>query len=182
MEGSCSRRRRWFLFAAGAALSGTAGCSGRDGVQTTNTATATETPSASAATNTTDGPGSDLDLREANVVDIAFEPAGEGVYRFDVTLFHDDEGEDGYADWWQVERLDGTRLGRRELLHAHETAPFTRSTDVEIPADVTCVVVRGHDQTHGYGGQAYLITLETGAARSARQGSEPETFDSGDCP
>jgi hypothetical protein len=184
MEGSCSRRRRWFLLAAGAALSGTAGCSRRDETTATHTAmvTATETTRKSTATTTADGPGSDLDLREANVVDVAFEPTGEGVYRFDVTLFHDDEGEDGYADWWQVERLDGTRLGRRELLHAHGTAPFTRSAEIEIPAAVSCVVVRGHDKTHGYGGQAYLVTLETGTARSARQGSEPETFDSGDCP
>jgi hypothetical protein len=59
-----------------------------------------------------------LDLREANVVDVAFEEQG-GTYTFDVTLRHDDDGEDGYANWWQIERLDGTRLGRRELLHAH---------------------------------------------------------------
>jgi len=52
----------------------------------------------------------------------------------------------------------------------------------EIPADVTCVVIRGHDRTHEYGGQAYLADVETGAARSTRQGSEPETFDPDDCP
>jgi len=38
-----------------------------------------------------------LDLREANVVDVGFEPERDS---FDVTLHHDDDGEDGYANWW----------------------------------------------------------------------------------
>lgn len=179
MQGTYSGSRRSFLLVAGVALSGIAGCSGRDGTETR----ATDTPTAPGTeTTTSGGSSSDLNLREANVVDIAFESTGEGFYRFDVTLLHDDEGEDGYANWWQVERLDRTQLGRRKLSHAHGTEPFTRSAEIEIPADVTCVVVRGHDQTHEYGGQAYLANIETGAARSARQESEPKTFDSDDCP
>ena len=66
-------------------------------------------------------------------------------------------GDDGYANWWQVERLDGSRLGRRDLLHAHSQQPFTRSETIDVPDDVTCVVVRGHDQTHEYGGVAMLV-------------------------
>ena len=46
-----------------------------------------------------------LDLQEANVVEVAFEDS-DGSVRFDVALHHDDDGEDGYANWWQVERLD----------------------------------------------------------------------------
>ena len=45
------------------------------------------------------------DLREANVTDVAIEDSNGG-YRFSVTLFYDD-GEDGYANWWQVETPDG---------------------------------------------------------------------------
>ncbi|MFC4541365.1 hypothetical protein ACFO5R_05435 [Halosolutus amylolyticus] len=123
----------------------------------------------------------DLDLREANVVGVEFD-AEDGAYAFDVTLHHDDDGEDGYANWWQVERLDGTRLGRRDLLHAHSDQPFTRSETVDIPDDVTCVVVRGHDQTHEYGGRAMLVALETGATRAVDQGSEPRSVDESDCP
>ncbi|WP_256298597.1 hypothetical protein [Haloarchaeobius salinus] len=135
-----------------------------------------------AGPGTTDGSGTDeLDLREANVVGVSFE-GGDGTYTFDVTLHHDDDGEDGYANWWQVERLDGTQLGRRELLHAHSQQPFTRSDTVEIPADVNCVVVRGHDQTHGYGGVAMLVSLESGATRQVDQSSEPRSFEAGDCP
>ncbi|SFH77121.1 hypothetical protein SAMN04488066_1284 [Halorubrum aquaticum] len=123
----------------------------------------------------------ELDLREANVVDVAFETAADG-YAFDVTLHHDDEGEDGYANWWQIERIDGTRLGRRDLLHAHTQQPFTRSETVSIPDDAGCVVVRGHDQTHGYGGLAALVELDSGARRFVDQGPEPRSFGEDDCP
>ncbi|MDY7081337.1 MAG: hypothetical protein SXQ77_02765, partial [Halobacteria archaeon] len=41
----------------------------------------------------------DLDLREANVVGVSFD-VEDDVYNFDVTLYHDDDGESGYANWW----------------------------------------------------------------------------------
>ena len=129
---------------------------------------------------TTTAPG-DLDLQEANVLDVEVE-AADGAYRFSVTLYHDDGGEDGYANWWQVETLEGEQLGRRELVHAHGTAPFTRSETVEIPEGVSCVVVRGHDRTHGYGGQAMLVDVGTGATKAVRQGPEPRSFGPADCP
>lgn len=106
----------------------------------------------------------------------------DGTFEFDVTLYHDDEREEGYANWWQLERLDGTRLGRRDLAHAHGTREFTRSETIEIPESVTCVVVRGHDQTHEYGGRAALVNLDSGAVRFVEQGPEPQTFSASDCP
>ncbi|ERH10286.1 MAG: hypothetical protein J07HX64_02058 [halophilic archaeon J07HX64] len=122
-----------------------------------------------------------LNLREANVVDVTVEEQSSG-YRFDVALHHDDSGEEGYANWWQVERLDGTRLGRRELLHAHSRQPFTRSETVTIPDSVDCVVVRGHDQTHGYGGQVMLVSLESGETRALDKEPERGSFDERNCP
>lgn len=117
------------------------------------------------------GTTDDLDMREANVVAVSFERSG-GTYRFDVTLVHDDEGEAGYADWWQVETLDGTRLGRRTLLHAHSNAPFTRSERITLPEGIQRVIVRGHDQTHGYGGQAMVVDIVSGQTEVVRQGPE----------
>ncbi|NHN48448.1 hypothetical protein G9464_12715 [Halostella sp. JP-L12] len=116
----------------------------------------------------------DLDLREANVTGVAVASEGDGEYRFDVTLVHDDDGEDGYANWWQVETCGGQRLGRRDLAHAHGTEGFTRSTTVSVPDDVDRVVVRGHDQTHEYGGQAAVVAVENGETRFVRQGADPE--------
>jgi hypothetical protein len=118
----------------------------------------------------------ELDLREANVTDVSVETSGNGGYRFAVTLIHDDDGESGYANWWQVENLSGEQLGRRELLHAHGTVEFTRSETIEIPSGTERVVVRGHDQTHEYGGQAAIVDLAGGDIEFVRQGPEPSDF------
>ncbi|ACV48328.1 MULTISPECIES: hypothetical protein [Halomicrobium] len=150
------------------------------GGETTRQATVAE--GGESATRADETETSELDLREANVVDVTLQSAGGRAVEFSVTLYHDDDGEDGYADWWQVETLAGDRLGRRELLHAHSTAPFTRSETIEVPEGTTCVVVRGHDQTHGYGGQAMVVDTESGATRAVQQGPEPAEFDDGDCP
>ncbi len=180
-------RRRVLAAAVGGAAGATAGCAGgSDDGSGSGTADPTSTEPADAGTAGTDTTAPptdapDLDLREANVVGVAVARDGD-VYDFDVTLHHDDDGEEGYANWWQVERLDGERLGRRELLHAHSQQPFTRSETVEIPDDVGCVVVRGHDQTHGYGGRLAVVDLDSGATRSVDQGAEPQSVDAGACP
>jgi len=55
-----------------------------------------------------DGSGDDgeLDLREANVTAVSIEEVGDRTFEFSVTLIHDDDGEDGYANWWAVETKD----------------------------------------------------------------------------
>jgi hypothetical protein len=151
-----------------------------DGSGSTATPTSTSTPTPVGAETATDG---GLDLREANVTAVEVSESGSGGnYRFDVTLYHDDDGEDGYANWWDVETRDGERLGRRELLHPHGTREFTRSTTVEIPDDVDCVVVRGHDETHGFGGRAMLVNHRTGATRAVDQGPDRASIADEDCP
>ena len=168
-------RRRLLAGVTGLLTAGAlAGCSESDDESAPN-------QSAADGSDSTESTAEELDLREANVVDVAFEATG-GSYEFDVTLHHDDDGEAGYANWWQVERLDGTRLGRRELLHAHSEQPFTRSATVEIPDDVACVIVRGHDETHGYGGRAAAVDLASGTSRSVDQGPERRPIDPGECP
>ncbi|QLH79131.1 hypothetical protein HZS55_18330 [Halosimplex rubrum] len=149
-----------------------------EATEETETKTGTETTDRSGDTGTSE---SDLDLREANVTAAEFE-SSDGAYRFSVTLYHDDDGEGGYANWWQVEDLDGERLGRRDLAHPHSTDPFTRSETIEVPAGVACVVVRRHDQTHEYGGRAMVVDLDSGETRAVDQGTDPESFDERDCP
>jgi len=180
--------RRGFLGTVAAALS-VAGCSGTrdagaeattdeagtDGSRTATGRSVTGTDGSRTAT------GGGLDRREANVVGVDFR-ATDGAYDVAVTLDHDDEGEEGYANWWQVERLDGTLLARRDLAHPHARQPFTRSRTVDVPEGVTCLVVRGHDQTHGYGGRAMLVDPETGATAAIDQGSEKRAVTAADCP
>jgi len=194
--------RRRLLASASVAIAGLAGCVGddpdggnggnadEDGSSDDGSGTGGDETEDSNGENGSEGGDTDgdaddsdgLDLREANVTAVAIEAEGDGAYRFDVTLYHDDDGEDGYANWWQVETLDGEQLGRRELLHAHGTQEFTRSEAISVPEGEACVVVRGHDQTHGYGGQAMLVTIEGGATRAERQGSEPSEFGDASCP
>lgn len=113
--------------------------------------------------NRSDSERTDLDLKEVNVIEVEVEALGGGTYRFDVTLLHDDVGEaPDYADAWQVEGLQGTVFGRRDLLHSHGNEPFTRSATIDIPAGVERVIVRGHDRQHGFGGQAMQVDLTTG--------------------
>jgi len=193
-------RRRTVLRSAALAAAGTGGCSVFESERPTSpegdetdsprsettgtgpTAADESTTSGDRARSGTATAATELDLREANVTAVEVESADRAAHRFSVTLYHDDDGEDGYADWWQVESLDGDRFGRRELLHPHSTAPFTRSETVEIPDGVDCVVVRGHDQTHEYGGRAMLVNPETGATRAVEQGSSRRSVDERSCP
>ena len=41
---------------------------------------------------------------------------------------------------------------------------------------MTRVVIRAHDQTHGYGGRAMLLNLRTGETMPMDQESEPLSF------
>lgn len=98
---------------------------------------------------------------EADVIDTRVTLRGGGVFDFDVTIRSNDLGWDHYADAFEVLAPDGTLLGRRVLLHPHETEqPFTRSLGgVAIPAGVTSVTLRAHDKLHGFGGAEFTITL-----------------------
>ncbi len=117
-----------------------------------------------------------LDLTEAHVLGVSVTVTGTR-YRFDVTMVHDDAGEEGYANWWQVETLDGVQLGRRDLLHAHGSRPFTRSETMEIPEGIEYVVIRAHDQTHGYGGRAMVVHLPGGELHAVDQGPERQAIE-----
>lgn len=117
----------------------------------------------------------ELDLREAHVLDVTWSGARPDM-QFNVTMVHDDDGEAGYADAWHVETLDGRSLGRRDLWHDHGSRPFTRSQTITIPANVTEVVVRAYDQTHGFGGTAMIVNLATGETEAIDQGAEPIDF------
>lgn len=98
---------------------------------------------------------------EVDVVDARPIKNSEGVYHFDVTLRHGDEGWDHYADRWEVMDEHGKVLGTRTLLHPHvDEQPFTRGlSGVQIPPDVKRVVVRGHDSVHGYTGETITLDL-----------------------
>jgi hypothetical protein len=50
----------------------------------------------------------------------------DGLWKFDTTVRHNDEGWDHYADAWQVVDSEGNILAERILAHPHDTEqPFT---------------------------------------------------------
>jgi len=97
---------------------------------------------------------------EADVVDVKAS-CNNDLCDFSATVAHDDQGWDHYANHWRLLDADGNELGRRELAHPHENEqPFTRSLGgVEIPLDITTVVVEAHDSVHEYGGETFSVEL-----------------------
>lgn len=99
---------------------------------------------------------------EADVVGGSITSMGEGRYRINATVLHEDTGWDHYANRWDVLGPDGEVLGVRELLHPHENEqPFTRSLTLDIPAGITFVTLQANDSVHGLGGKTFRLELPT---------------------
>lgn len=95
-----------------------------------------------------------------DVVDVRVSATGNS-YRFDVTLSSPYDSRERYADAFRIKTVDGNTLGIRQLLHDHAyEQPFTRSlTGVEIPADISEVIVEGRDQKYGWGGKTMKVSV-----------------------
>ena len=80
---------------------------------------------------------------------------------FYVTVAHQDEGWDHYANRWEMLTPDGVVIATRTLAHPHVSEqPFTRSlSHIKIPAGVKKVVVRAHDSVHGDGGKTFEVEI-----------------------
>lgn len=99
---------------------------------------------------------------EADVVDVKATQLSDNTWRFDVSVLHADAGWDHYADKWAVFAPDGSMLGERILAHPHDNEqPFTRSqSGIVIPDDLTEVVIKAHDNVHGWGGKEVILKLD----------------------
>ncbi len=141
-----------------------------DATEPTPTDTEEPLPTATAALQSTptSTPAADVpelagnpDLDYAQVIFVQAAQNSDGRWRFDATVRHNDQGWDHYADAWQVVDLAGNLLAERILTHPHDTEqPFTRSqSNIDIPADLTQVIVRAKCNVHGFGGQEVLVDL-----------------------
>lgn len=94
------------------------------------------------------------------IEDVRLSEASNG-WRVDVTLRHSDTGWDDYADGWRVLAPDGEVLGFRELLHPHvNEQPFTRSlSGVDIPGDLSVVLIEARTNTDGWSGETVEIDV-----------------------
>jgi hypothetical protein len=98
---------------------------------------------------------------EADVLNVEVTKMNKSTYQFSVTISHNDEGWDHYANKWDIMAPDGTTLGTRTLHHPHvDEQPFTRSlSGVTIPAKIKEVTIRAHDSVHKYGGKFVTVAL-----------------------
>lgn len=98
---------------------------------------------------------------EADVVEVKMRETDTGIYHFDVTVSHRDEGWDHYVNKWDIMGTDDTVIGTRILHHPHvQEQPFTRSlSGVKISPEHSTVTVHAHDSVHEYGGRVVTTNL-----------------------
>jgi len=108
-----------------------------------------------------DEPARENDGLFPTVVEVAASPSGGESWQFDVTLLSEYDSPARYADAWRVLDGDDNELGIRVLAHDHAgEQPFTRSTNVDIPADITTVFIEGRDQLNGWSGERFELALD----------------------
>ena len=168
-------RRQFEVLLVGLVALVAASCGGEDAAVATTEATPVATTSDAPATTSTtqppasttsttngaDGQATDAAADEcAHVIGATVEPTSQG-FTVSATVRSADTGWDKYADLWQVRTLDGEILGERELAHPHETEqPFTRSlSGVEIPSEVTAVVIAARDSVVGFCGDEFTAEV-----------------------
>ena len=80
---------------------------------------------------------------------------------FSVTIEHNDQSWEHYADGWEVVDLQGNILANRVLAHPHDNEqPFTRSLcGIEIPQGINKLIVRAKCNQHGFEGKSVIVDL-----------------------
>jgi hypothetical protein len=99
---------------------------------------------------------------EPVIEDVVVQPSSAGGYNFSVTVRHEDEGWEHFADKWVILAPDSdTVLGERVLFHPHvEEQPFTRGLRaVLIPAHYKQVRIRVHDRKHRWANTDFVVDL-----------------------
>ena len=117
-----------------------------------------------------------LAANEVEIVDVKAIQAKDKSWNFAVTLKHDDEGWDHYANEWQVIAPDNKVLATRTLYHPHvNEQPFTRGTQgVKIPDTIKTVRVIAKDTVHGLSKNAVEIELSTNHIKKITLGLKKE--------
>ncbi len=97
----------------------------------------------------------------AQVTDVLATQKSDGSWCIATSVEHNDQGWDHYADGWQVIDLDGNEMAFRLLGHPHDNEqPFTRSQcNINIPSEISQVIVRAKCNKHGYGGKPFEVNL-----------------------
>ena len=103
------------------------------------------------------------DLEYAQVKFVSAVKSVNGTWSFSVTIRHEDEGWDHYADLWVITDPEtGDVLGERVLAHPHvNDQPFIRSlSGVVLPEGQRFLEFSAKCTRHGYEGRRILVDLE----------------------
>ncbi|MBO9431087.1 hypothetical protein [Sulfitobacter sp. R18_1] len=94
------------------------------------------------------------------ILNVTVDRQGD-LWKFDVTIRHNDSGWDHYADAWRILDPNGKPLGTRNLAHPHvKEQPFTRSlSGVRIPEGMTEVSIQARDSVSGWSSELVTIPL-----------------------
>lgn len=86
----------------------------------------------------------------------------DGLWTFDVTVSHGDDGWSHFADAWRILDGSGNQIAIRELIHPHvDEQPLTRSlSGVAIPAGITEVGVQARDTISGWAKDVKKVKLK----------------------
>lgn len=102
-----------------------------------------------------------LQAGQADITHVEVKALSNGLYQFDVTVAHLDEGWEHYVDKWDIVAPDGSTLGSRSLVIPTENTPtITRSlVGVRVPDGIKVVTLRAHDTLHGDTGKSVTVKL-----------------------
>ncbi len=78
---------------------------------------------------------------------------------FSVTISSPYDSPSRYADAFRLLDENGNELGIRLLLHDHANEqPFTRSLlNVDVPGNISKIIVQARDKRYGWGGKTHTI-------------------------
>ncbi len=99
----------------------------------------------------------------AQVEFVKLEAETPAYWKITVTVSHNDQGWEHYADYWKVTVPDtGKLLGERVLHHPHDNEqPFSRSASgIFIDKSIRYIKVSARCSKHGFEGRSIIVDLE----------------------
>jgi len=102
-------------------------------------------------------------LEFAQVTHVVATQKSGSAWCFDVSVRHNDQGWNHYADGWEIIDLEGNQIGYRQLGHPHDNEqPVTRSQcNIKISSGTSKVLVRAKCNKHGFGGKPIFVDLNS---------------------
>lgn len=147
-----------------------------NGSATNTTDTATDGTTRQAPTETTETTTPPEQGFEADVVGTEISHDGRS-FTFEPFIEVNEDERSTRVRRWVVETLGGEELGSFPVEKDVDGPRFQVSGTVEVPEDVSMVVIRAEHVGNGFGGFALVVQLGDWAFRRVQQGPDRESFE-----